>query len=60
MRIDYAFVHTEHSSSTRRVGRPPAGQPMLAPLLRRDEAALVGFLEGAPGKITTLTGATAG
>ena len=31
---------------------------LLALPLRRDETALVGFLEGAPGKITTLSGAT--
>lgn len=51
---DYALVYTEHSSfdAPQLAARLQAN--LLALPLRRDEAALVGFLEGAPGKITTL------
>ena len=51
---DYALVYTEHSSfdAQRLSARLQAN--LLELPLRRDEAALVGFLDGAPGKITTL------
>jgi AraC-like DNA-binding protein len=51
---DYALVYTEHSSfdTPRLVARLQAN--LLELPLRRDEAALGGFLDGAPGKITTL------
>ena len=51
---DYALVYTERSSfdAQRLSARLQAN--LLELPLRRDEAALVGFLDGAPGKITTL------
>lgn len=51
---DYALVYTEHSSfeAPRLVARLQAN--LLDLPVRRDEAALGGFLDGAPGKITTL------
>ena len=51
---DYALVYTEHSSfdAPRLAARLQAN--LLELPLRRDEAALGGFLDGAPGKITTL------
>jgi AraC-like DNA-binding protein len=51
---DYALVYTEHSSfdAPRLAARLQAN--LLDLPLRRDEAALAGFLEGAPGKISML------
>ena len=51
---DYALVYTEHSSfdAPRLVARLQAN--LLDLPLRRDEAALAGFLDGAPGKISML------
>ena len=51
---DYALVYTEHShfDAARLVARLQAN--LLDLPLRRDEAALAGFLHGAPGKITML------
>lgn len=51
---DYALVYTEHSrfDADQLVAHLQAN--LLDLPLRRDEAALAGFLEGAPGKITML------
>lgn len=51
---DYALVYTEHSSfdAPRLAARLQAN--LLDLPLRRDEAALTGFLHGAPGKISML------
>ena len=51
---DYALVYTEHSSfdAPRLVARLQAN--LLELPLRRDEAALAGFLDGAPGRISML------
>lgn len=51
---DYALVYTEHSNfnAERLVARFQAN--LLELPLRRDEAALADFLDGAPGKITML------
>lgn len=51
---DYALVYTEHSSfdAPRLAARLQAN--LLELPLRRDDAALAGFLEGAPGKISML------
>ncbi|HAF53698.1 MAG TPA: AraC family transcriptional regulator [Thauera sp.] len=51
---DYALVYTERSSfdAPRLAARLQAN--LLELPLRRDDAALAGFLEGAPGKITML------
>jgi len=51
---DYALVYTEHSSfdAPRLAARLQAN--LLDLPLRRDEAALAGFLDGAPGKISML------
>ncbi len=51
---DYALVYTEHSSFDAPLLAARLQANLLALPLRRDEAALVGFLDGAPGKITTL------
>jgi len=51
---DYALVYTEHSSFDAPLLAARLQANLLELPLRRDEAALVGFLDGAPGKITTL------
>lgn len=51
---DYALIYTEHSSfgGTQLVARFQAN--LLDLPIRRDEAALGAFLQGAPGRLTTL------
>lgn len=51
---DYALVYTEHSSFDARVLSARFQANLLDLPIRRDEAALVSFLEGAPGKISML------
>jgi len=51
---DYALVYTEHSSFEAEVLQAHFRANLLDLPLRRDEAALTVFLEGAPGKISML------
>lgn len=51
---DYALVYTEHSSFDAEHLVAELQANLLDLPLRRDEAALASFLDGAPGKITTL------
>lgn len=51
---DYALVYTEHSAFDAEVLTAHFQANLLDLPLRRDEAALGAFLEGAPGKITML------
>lgn len=51
---DYALVYTEHSSFGGEVLSARFQRNLLDLPLRRDEAALAAFLDGAPGRITML------
>lgn len=51
---DYALVYTEHSSFGGEVLSARFKRNLLDLPLRRDEAALAAFLDGAPGRITML------
>ena len=51
---DYALIFTEHSSFDGEQLVATFNANLLDLPIRRDEAALIAFLDGAPGKITTL------
>ena len=51
---DYALIFTEHSSFNAQQLTATFNANLLDLPIRRDEAALTTFLDGAPGKITTL------
>ncbi len=51
---DYALIFTEHSSFGAEHLVATFNANLLDLPIRRDEAALISFLDGAPGKITTL------
>ena len=51
---DYALIFTEHSSFDAAQLTAQFNANLLDLPIRRDEAALTSFLDGAPGKITTL------
>jgi AraC-like DNA-binding protein len=51
---DYALIFTEHSTFNAQQLTATFNANLLDLPIRRDEAALTAFLDGAPGKITTL------
>jgi AraC-like DNA-binding protein len=51
---DYALIFTEHSSFNAEQLVATFNANLLDLPIRRDETALIAFLDGAPGKITTL------